>query len=89
MAGRNSLLVLVLVGILFACKAEEPVKPNKPPSTVIIKPKRAMLTREQRTELGFPADMISQVELAAGAEAEPFFVTEVSALGEHERRRGL
>ena len=77
MAGRYSILVFVLVSILFACKAEEPVKPRKPPSTVIIKPKRAMLTREQRTELGFPADMISQVELAAGAEAEPFFVTEV------------
>ena len=77
MAGRYSLLVLIFVSILFACKTEEPVKPRKPPSTVIIKPKRAMLTREQRAELGFPTDMISQVELAAGAEAEPFFVTEI------------
>ena len=77
MAGRYSLLVFLLVSILFACKAEKPVKPKKPVSMVIIKPKRAVLTGEQRKELGFPADVISQVELAAGAEAEPFFVTEV------------
>jgi len=77
MAGRYALLVLVFVGILFACKSEEQAKPRKPSPTVIIKPKRAVLTREQRTELGFPTDMISQVELAAGAEAEPFFVTDV------------
>ena len=77
MAGRYSILVLVLVSFLFACRAEEPVKPKKPVSMVIIKPKRAVLAGEQRKELGFPADMISQVELAAGAEAEPFFVTEI------------
>jgi hypothetical protein len=77
MAGRYSLLVLLLFSVLFACKAEEQVKPRKPASTVIIKPKRVVLTGEQRTELGFPTDMISQVELAAGAEAEPFFVTDV------------
>jgi hypothetical protein len=77
MERRYSLLVLLLVSILFACKVEEPLKPKKPASTVIIKPKRAMLTSDQRAELGFPADMISQMELAAGAEAEPFFVTEV------------
>lgn len=77
MAARYSLRVLVLVSILFACKSEELVKPRKPSPTVIIKPKRAVLTREQRTELGFPTDMISQVELAAGVEAEPFFVTDV------------
>ena len=77
MAGRYSLLVLVLVSILFACKAEEQVKPKKPVSVVLIKPKRAVLTGDQRKELGFLADVISQVELAAGAEAEPFFVTDV------------
>lgn len=77
MAGRYSLLVFLLISILFACKAEKPVKPKKPVSMVIIKPKRAVLTGEQRKELGFPAEVISQVELAAGAEAEPFFVTEV------------
>jgi Domain of unknown function (DUF4253) len=76
-AGRYSLLVLLVVSVLFACKAEKPVKPKKPPSVVIIKPKRAVLTGNQRKELGFLEAVISQVELAAGAEAEPFFVTEV------------
>ena len=77
MAGRYSLLVLVLVSVLFACKAEKPVKHKKPESVVIIKPTRAVLTKEQREKLGFHADVINQVELAAGAEAEPFFVTDV------------
>ena len=76
MAGRYSLLVIVLVSVLFACKAEQPIKPRKPASVVLIKPKRALLTSEQRAELGFPADVISLVELAAGADAEPFFVME-------------
>ena len=77
MARRHSLLVLLLVSILFACKAEKPVKLKKPVPMVIVKPKRAVLTGEQRKELGFPAEVISQLELAAGAEAEPFFVTDV------------
>jgi len=77
MARRHSLLVLLLVSILFACKAEKPVEPKKPVPMVIIKPTRAVLTGEQRKELGFPAEVISQLELAAGAEAEPFFVTDV------------
>ena len=36
-----------------------------------------MLTPEQRTELGFPADLIAKVERDAGSEAEPFFVSVV------------
>ena len=47
MAGRYSLLVLLLVSVLFACKAERPIKPKKPASVVLIKPKRAVLTSEQ------------------------------------------
>lgn len=77
MAGRYSLLALVFVSVLFACKAEKPVKPGKPASLALIKPRRVVLTSEQRKELGFPADVISRVELAAGTEAEPFFVTDV------------
>jgi hypothetical protein len=76
-AGRYSLLVLLLVSVLFACKAEEPVKPKKTASVIIIKPKRALLTGDQRKELGFLAEVFSQVELAAGAEAEPFYITDI------------
>jgi hypothetical protein len=42
---------------------------------VIVKPKHPVLSQEQRTELGFPPDLVAQIELAAGAEAEPFFMT--------------
>jgi hypothetical protein len=35
------------------------------------------MSAEQRIELGFPPDIVSQVELAAGVEAEPFFATVV------------
>lgn len=76
-AGRCFLLALVLVNVLFACRSEKPAEPKKHEPLVIIKPQRAVLTGEQRKELGFPADLISLVELAAGAEAEPFFVTDV------------
>jgi hypothetical protein len=77
MAGRYTLLVLVLVSVLLACKVEKPVQPKKAASLILIKPKRAVLTTAQRTELGFSSEVINQVELAAGAEAEPFFVTDV------------
>ncbi len=42
---------------------------------MVIRPKYALLSAEQRKELGFPAGLIAKVELAAGAEAEPFFMT--------------
>lgn len=77
MAGRHSLLALLLISVLFACNAEKPVASRKPAPVVLIKHKRPVLTPEQRTELGFPADVISQVELASGAEAEPFFVIDI------------
>lgn len=77
MAGRYSLLIIVLLSVVFACKAEKPVEPAKPEPVVIVKPKRPALTKEQRIELGFPSDLISPVELAAGAEAEPFLATVV------------
>jgi hypothetical protein len=61
--------------LMNGCKAEQPVEQKKSSPTVIVRPKHPVLTPEQRKELGFPAALISKVELAAGAEAEPFFVT--------------
>jgi len=76
MAGKYPILCLILVTFLSACTADKPVEPKKPqPPVTIVKPKRPTLTPEQREELGFPPDLISKVELSAGSEAEPFFVS--------------
>ena len=40
---------------------------------VILKPKPRVMTAEQRAELGFPPDLIAQVESAGNTQAEPFF----------------
>lgn len=77
MAGRYLFLGLAVILGLISCKAEKPQAPKKPAPVVIVKPKPPVLSQEQRAELGFPPEIISQIELAAGAEAEPFFVTVV------------
>jgi Domain of unknown function (DUF4253) len=75
MTGRYPLLFIVLLIATVACKGEKPAEPKRPEPTVIIKPRHPVLTREQRKDLGFPDDLLAQIELAAGAEAEPFFAT--------------
>ncbi|HUI46659.1 MAG TPA: DUF4253 domain-containing protein [Nitrospirota bacterium] len=72
---RCFLLGVPLFFLLGACKAEKPVEIKKPRPTVIVKPKHALLTAEQRAELAFPEELIAKIELGAAAEAEPFFVT--------------
>jgi len=62
---------------LTSCKAEKPVEKKKPEPVVIMKPRPAMLSQEQRKELRFPSELIIQVELGADAKAEPFFTTVV------------
>jgi hypothetical protein len=67
---------LVLIFFFSGCKAEKPVEQGKKPApAVVVRVKHARLSAEQRKELGFPAELIAKVELAAGAEAEPFFMT--------------
>ena len=77
MAGRSLLLGLAVILGLISCKAEKPQAPKKPTPVVIVKPKLPVLGRDQRAELDFPPEILSQIELAAGAEAEPFFITVV------------
>jgi hypothetical protein len=77
MAARYGILIIVLLSACFACKKEKPVEQKKPDPIVIVKPKQVMLNNDQRRELGFPPELIAQLELAAAAEAEPFFVTVV------------
>ncbi len=69
---------LALVSLFGACKAEQPVVQKKPVPVMVVKQKHAVLTGEQRRELGFPADIIAKMELAAGAEAEPFYAIVVT-----------
>jgi len=77
MAGRSLVLGLAVVLGLISCRAEKPQAPKKAAPVVIVKPKRPLLGQDQRAELGFPPEILSQIELAAGAEAEPFFMTVV------------
>jgi len=77
MACRYLLILIVLGNFVLACKTDKPVEHKKPEPAVIVKPKPPLLSPEQRKELAFPADLLSQIELAAGAEAEPFLATVV------------
>lgn len=68
-------LSLVVLSLVVACKAQKPPEQKKPAHVVLIKPKPKALTADLRGALQFPAELISQIELAAGAEAEPFYTT--------------
>lgn len=73
----------VIALVLFAgCTSEEKpqlVEPPKPAPLVVVKPKPETMKAEERKELGFPKSIISDLETAARAEAEPFFETVVSS----------
>ncbi len=81
MGGRNIFPLLLLLSLVLlpasGCKRETPVekKSSKPEPAVIVRPKPPVLSPEQRAELAFPDDIIVNVELSAGAEAEPFFTS--------------
>ncbi len=68
-------VVTILILSFGACRKEKPVEKKKPAPVVVVKSKYAVLTEEERRTLGFPPDIISKIELAAGADAEPFFAT--------------
>ena len=74
---RYGIVLTVLSLLAFGCKEEKPPELKKVQPPVVFNQKHPVLTSEQRAELNFPADILSQVELAAGAEAEPFFETVV------------
>ena len=66
--------VLLLLSALSCSNGDKPSVPGKKAAPmVILKPKPKVMTVEQRKELGFPPDIITSVETAAGAPAEPFF----------------
>lgn len=76
MVTRYGIFFAVLSLFVFGCKDEKlPELKKVQPPPVVFNQKHPGLTNEQRAELNFPADIQSAVELAAGAEAEPFFET--------------
>jgi hypothetical protein len=80
MVGRYIVPGIIVLVLFAGCKSKEkpkPVEPPKPAPLVLVKTKPRTMTPEQRKELGFPKSIISDLEAAAGAEAEPFFETVV------------
>jgi len=75
MAGRHLVIIgLVLLAVVSCTKEETPsLKGKKAAPMVILKPKPKVMTAEQRAELGFPPDIIAQVEAAGSVQAEPFW----------------
>jgi hypothetical protein len=73
---RYGIVLAVLSLFAFGCKEEKPPQPVKvQPPPMVFNQKHPVLTSEQRAALNFPADVLSEVELASGSEAEPFFET--------------
>lgn len=75
---RYHVLGALFIFILAGCPAEKHAEsdqqsPDQP--VVMLKPKPQALSDVQRLELGFPAEIISLVEAAAGAKAEPYYET--------------
>lgn len=75
MAGDKILFIALFPFLLAACgRGERPAEPvRKPQPAVILKPKPKTMSAEQRQELGFPEELVREVEAAAEAAAEPFF----------------
>ena len=76
MAGK-ALVILLLALVVSACsrdgKTLERQQAASASSPRILRTKPKVMTDAQRAELGFPSDIITQVETAADASAEPFF----------------
>jgi len=75
MADKSLFLACLLLVAALSCSQQEAANaPDKNAAPlVLLKPKPKIMTAAQRAELGFPPDIIAQVEAAGGAPAEPFF----------------
>jgi hypothetical protein len=72
---RKYLVLGAAAFFFFGCTNEKAAEPRKASPVVVFKSRPQALTQEQRNELGFPPELIAQVEAAAGGTAEPFFET--------------
>ena len=75
MAANYIVIIVLLLLSLVSCSngEKQSLSGKKAAPMVILKPKPKAMTVEQRAELGFPPDIIAQVETAGNAQAEPFF----------------
>jgi hypothetical protein len=75
MADRSLLISAAVLSLCLAsCSEDPPAEPvAKKEPLVILRPKPKVLSAEQRASLGFPDELIREVETAAEAVAEPFF----------------
>ena len=74
-AGKYLVFGAAVVCFFLACTAENAEEPRKASPVVVFKSRPRPLSQEQRNELNFPPELVSRVETAAGAAAEPFFET--------------
>jgi hypothetical protein len=74
MQGRSAVAAAILLALL-SCSPETDRAAVQPPKTapIIVRTKPRVISQEEQNRLGFPADIIEQVEAAAEARAEPFF----------------
>jgi len=75
MAGKVLIILLLAGTAVLGCGSDDRKQPPpaKAGQTVIVRPRPKLLTPEQRAELGFPAELIAEVEAVSGGAAEPFF----------------
>jgi hypothetical protein len=75
MAGRAIIICgLALAAVISCTESEKKPDPGRTQAPLIIlKPKPKVMTAQQKAELGFPEEIIAQVEYASEAPAEPFF----------------
>ena len=80
---RYGIFLAVLSLLAFACKEEKPPELKKvQPPVVVFNQKHPVLTSEQRADLDFPADILSQgrvrskcFQLRSAAGQTPFHIT--------------
>lgn len=92
MVSKHHLPGIIALLLLVSCAKEEPSRPAeqpKPAPLVVVRPKIETMTPEQRKELGFPKQVIADIEAAAGAEAEPFYETVVSSSENLRGEKGI
>jgi hypothetical protein len=74
MAGKLLIMVLSVVSLAACTRDGKPdARAQRTSAPVIVRSQPKVMTDEQKARLDFPADVISQVEAAAQATAEPFF----------------
>ncbi len=71
----------LISALVFSCspaekEAEHP-KPEPAAPIVVVKPRHEVLTEEQKTELRLHPDLVPKLEMSAGSQAEPFFISVV------------